>query len=121
MAEIYSTRLRGRRVRFRLPGRRAPAQIFAVLLASPPYALAPTNFRFPALASLAGRAPLGGRREVVLGASVAARLAHDTLAERGLSTETRVDRAAHARTWLPTPAPSPAGRARPHTHGADSH
>ena len=111
MAEIYSTRLRGRRVRFRLPGRRAPAQIFAVLLASPPYALAPTNFRFPALASLAGRAPLGGQREVVLAAYVAARLAHDTLAERGLSTEMRADRAAHARTWLATLALPAAARA----------
>ena len=73
-----------------------------MLLAAPPYALAPTSFRFPALAALAGRAPLGGQREVVLAAYVIARLAHDTLAERGLSTETRADRAAHARTWLAT-------------------
>jgi hypothetical protein len=85
------------------------AQIFAVLLAAPPYALAPTSFRFPALASLAGRAPIGGQREVVLAAYVVARLAHDTLAERGLSTETRTDRAAHAKTWLATLAlPAPA-------------
>jgi hypothetical protein len=80
-----------------------------VLLAAPPYALAPTSFRFPALASLAGRAPLGGQREVVLAAYVVARLAHDTLAERGISAETRADRAAHARTWLATLAlPAPA-------------
>ena len=92
-----------------LPAVRAIAQIFAVLLAAPPYALAPTSFRFPALASLAGRAPLGGQREVVLAAYVAARLAHDTLAERGLSMETRTDRAAHAKTWLATLAlPAPA-------------
>jgi hypothetical protein len=40
---------------------------------------------------------------------VAARLAHDTLAERGVSSETRTDRAAHARTWLATLAlPAPA-------------
>jgi hypothetical protein len=88
---------------------REGAQIFAVLLAAPPYALAPTSFRFPALATLAGRAPLGGQREVVLAAYVVARLAHDTLAERGLSPETRIDRAAHARTWLATLAlPAPA-------------
>jgi len=63
---------------------REGAQIFAVLFAAPPYALAPTSFRFPALAALAGRAPLGGQREVVLAAYVVARLAHDTLAERGV-------------------------------------
>jgi len=61
------------------------------------------------LASLAGRAPLGGQREVVLAAYVIARLAHDTLAERGVSQETRTDRAGHARTWLATLAlPAPA-------------
>lgn len=80
-----------------------------MLLATPPYALAPTSFRFPGLASLAGRAPLGGQREVVLAAYVIARLAHDTLAGRGVSPETRADRAAHARTWLATLAlPAPA-------------
>jgi hypothetical protein len=42
--------------------------------------LAPTPFRFPALASLAGRAPLGGDREVALATYLAARLAHDALA-----------------------------------------
>jgi hypothetical protein len=42
---------------------------------------------------------------------VVARLAHDTLAGRGLSTETRVDRAAHARTWLATLALPAAARA----------
>jgi hypothetical protein len=80
-----------------------------VLLTAPPYALAPTNFRFPALALLAGRAPLGGQREIVLAAYVVARLAHDTLGERGVTPETRADRAAHARTWLATLAlPAPA-------------
>ena len=109
MAEIYSTSPAARRARLRLPALVAGAQIFAVLLASPPYALAPTSFRFPALAALAGRAPLGGQREVVLAAYVVARLAHDTLAERGVSQETRIDRAAHARTWLATLAlPAPA-------------
>ena len=82
-----------------------------MLLTAPPYALAATNFRFPALASLAGRAPLGGQREVVLAAYVVARLAHDTLAARGVSLETRTDRAIHARTWLATLALPAAARA----------
>ena len=81
-----------------------------MLLSAPPYALAPTSFRFPALATLAGRAPLGGQREVVLAAYVVARLAHDTLAERGVSAETRTDRAVHARTWLSTLALPSAAR-----------
>ena len=109
MAEIYSATAGVRPARLRLPAAGAGAQIFAVLLPAPPYALAPTSFRFPALAALAGRAPLGGQREVVLAAYVVARLAHDTLAERGVSPETRTERAAHARTWLATLAlPAPA-------------
>ena len=67
---------------------------------NPPYALTPTAFRFPALASLAGRAPLGGQREVVLATYLAARLAQDALASRSVARETRVERAVHARTWL---------------------
>jgi hypothetical protein len=79
-----------------------------MLAAKPPYALASTSFRFGALASLAGRAPLGGQREVALAVYVAARLADDVLPERGLSHEARVERAAGARHWvsmlaLPTP------------------
>ncbi len=110
MAEIYSTRCRARPARLPLPACGADAQILAVLLSAPPYALAPTSFRFPALATLAGRAPLGGQREVVLAAYVVARLAHDTLAERGVSSETRTDRATHARTWLATLALPAAAR-----------
>jgi hypothetical protein len=101
---VFSVPRRGR-----LPAVRLGAQIFAVLLTAPPYALAPTNFRFPALASLAGRAPLGGQREVVMATYVVARLAHDTLAARGISVETRTNRVAHARTWLASLAlPAPA-------------
>src|SRR5262245_54071178 len=69
---------------------------------APPYALASTPFRFPALAALAGRAPLGGQREVALATYLAARLAHDTLPERAVSPTTRTERAANARTWLST-------------------
>src|SRR5207248_2604299 len=59
-------------------------------------------FRFPALAALAGRSPLGGQREVALATYLAARLAHDTLPERGVSPETRSERAAGAKSWLST-------------------
>ena len=74
----------------------------AVIVSQPPYALASTPFRFPALASLAGRASLGGDREVVLATYLAARLAHDALADRGLSQAVRAERAVSAKSWLAT-------------------
>src|SRR5690349_12491010 len=46
---------------------------------APPYALSSPAFRFRALAVLAGRAPLGGQREVALATYLAARLADDCL------------------------------------------
>ena len=64
--------------------------------------MAPTPFRFPAVAALAGRAPLGGQREVALGTFLAARLALDTQPDRGLPAPSRVERAAQAKTWLST-------------------
>ena len=67
---------------------------------NPPYAVPTTSFRFAALATLAGKAPLGGRREVALAVYLAARLADDTLPERGVSAEARVERASHAKSWL---------------------
>jgi hypothetical protein len=82
-----------------------------VIVSQPPYALALTPFRFPALASLAGRAPLGGDREIALATYLAARLAHDSLADRGIVQEIRVERAAHAKTWLSTLALPSATRA----------
>jgi hypothetical protein len=68
-----------------------------------PYALATPSFPFRHLAALAGRAPIGGAREVALGCFMAARLA----AERGpaglaLSDEARASRAASAKSWLGT-------------------
>jgi hypothetical protein len=75
---------------------------WAVLVSQPPFALEPTPFRFAALASLAGRAPIGGEREVALATYLAARLAHDSLADRGISLEIRADRAASAKNWLST-------------------
>jgi hypothetical protein len=67
---------------------------------NPPYAVPATSFRFAALATLAGKAPLGGRREVALAVYLAARLADDTLPERGVSAEARTERASHAKSWL---------------------
>lgn len=68
-----------------------------------PYALLTPSFPFRHLATLAGRAPIGGAREVALGCFVAARLA----AERGrasaeLTDEARQARAAGAKSWLGT-------------------
>jgi len=68
--------------------------------ASPPYSLAPALFRFRALATNAGRAPLGGAREAGLACYVGARLAAALLPPFVLSDEARVSRAAAARVWL---------------------
>lgn len=69
---------------------------------NPPYAVEPTTFRFAGLAALAGRSALGGQREVALAAYLAARLAEDTLPERGVSQPVRLERAVHAKNWLAT-------------------
>lgn len=69
----------------------------------PPYALTTPSFPFPHLASLAGRAPIGGAREVALACFVAARLASDCLADRrDLPEPGRSARTAGARGWLGT-------------------
>jgi hypothetical protein len=73
-----------------------------VTVTHPPYALAAISFRFASLAALAGRAPLGGQREVALATYLAARLAHDALPERGVSQASRVERAGSAKNWLST-------------------
>jgi len=69
---------------------------------NPPYAVEPTTFRFAGLAFLAGRSALGGQREVALATYLAARLAHDTQPDRGISRAARAERAAHAKNWLST-------------------
>lgn len=76
-------------------------------IAHPPYALAPTSFRFAALAALAGRAAIGGHREVALAVYVAARLADDMRTDHGIAPAVRAERAGHARTWLSALAPLP--------------
>jgi hypothetical protein len=68
-----------------------------------PYAVVTPSFPFRHLAALAGRAPIGGAREVALGCFMAARLA----ADRGptapeLAEEARQARAAAAKSWLGT-------------------
>jgi hypothetical protein len=70
-----------------------------MLNAQPPYSLAPTTFPFPALASLAGRSPLGGAREVALGCLVACRLA-SALVKQSVPGSTRLARVSAARSWL---------------------
>ena len=82
---------------------------------APPYSLAAPSFRFRALASLAGRAPLGGEREMALAALMAARLADAALLPVPLSGAARANRAAGARVWcstltLPAAARIPLGR-----------
>jgi len=81
----------------------------------PPYSLSVATFPFAALASLAGRSPLGGAREVALGCFVASRLA-TALLTRTLPTHVRTTRAAAARSWLaslnlPAPARAALGKA----------
>jgi hypothetical protein len=69
----------------------------------PPYALAAPTFPFPHLAGLAGRAPIGGAREVALACFVAARLAAECgpgLADP--ADPARAARVAGAKGWLGT-------------------
>jgi len=65
-----------------------------------PYALDTIRFPFPALASLAGRLPLGGGREVALAALMTARLALGVTTGEALPVGERVTRAAAAKVWL---------------------
>lgn len=64
----------------------------------PPYALAPTAFPFRHLVGLAGRAPIGGAREVALACFVAARLVADRRQED--EPAARAARIAGAKAWL---------------------
>jgi hypothetical protein len=69
-------------------------------------------FRFPALAALAGRRPLGGEREIALAALVCAHLVVGTLPESALPAEARARRTTAARAWLSAIA-LPAGARAP--------
>jgi len=81
-------------------GRKVPRAVHCGVSFAPPYAVAPITFRFPALAALAGRAPLGGGRETALASYVVARLAAGCLAANALPQDDRDVRASAARTWL---------------------
>jgi len=73
-----------------------------------PYSLAPTDFPLPALAAMAGRAPLGGPRELALACFVVCRMV-DVAAWSALTLEQRKSRAQGTRTWLGSAAiPAPA-------------
>jgi hypothetical protein len=66
-----------------------------------PFALEPTPFPFPNLASLAGRAGMGGPREVALACLVVGRLVAETCAPGSILTaDQRRTRAHSARQWL---------------------
>jgi hypothetical protein len=75
----------------------------------PPYALATPVFRFRHLATCAGRAPIGGAREVALACFVAARLVADCCDPTlDLNEESRAARCVGAKAWLGTMAiPAP--------------
>ena len=75
----------------------------------PPYALHTPAFPFPHLAGLAGRAPIGGAREVALACFVAARLAAGCAGE-GTDVADRTARSIGARAWLGTLALPPVVR-----------
>jgi hypothetical protein len=66
-----------------------------------PYSLEPTAFPFPALASLAGRAPLGGQREIVLACLLVARVVADASDPNApLTLDQRRARAKEVADWL---------------------
>ena len=66
-----------------------------------PFALEPVSFPFPALAAMAGRAPMGGPRELALACLLVARLVADACRPgTALPAEQRRARAAGARHWL---------------------
>jgi hypothetical protein len=68
----------------------------------PPYALAATSFPFRHLVGFAGRAPIGGAREVALACFVAARLAADHARSNDEEDTSRAARCAAAKAWLGT-------------------
>ena len=66
-----------------------------------PYGLEPTTFPFPALATMAGRAPLGGPREIALACFLVARVVADTsFGRETLSRDQRLERAQGVKHWL---------------------
>jgi len=82
---------------------RSSHQIPCVPVPLPPYALAAPVFPFRHLAGLAGRAPIGGAREVALACFVAARLAAECLIDGDAAHATaRTARSTGAKGWVAT-------------------
>ena len=76
----------------------------------PPYAIATATFRFRALASHAGRASLGGDREMALACFAVARLASGMLPPFTLAPADTDVRIAGMRQWLSSLTLQPSGR-----------
>lgn len=72
----------------------------SVIGQQPRFALATPHFRFRALASFAGRASLGGDREVAMACLVAGRLASGMLPPFDIPHADAKSRSAAARQWL---------------------
>lgn len=66
----------------------------------PPYALEPTTFPFPALAELAGQAPLGGPREAALACFLVARVVGDATSGERLAPDQLRSRVQGVKHWL---------------------
>lgn len=76
-----------------------------------PYAHEPTPFPFPHLAAMAGRAGMGGPREIAVACLVVAHLVRESCcAGSALSEEQRQHRAQGARQWLASAAVPPGVR-----------
>jgi hypothetical protein len=87
----------------RLAARHGDGQIGDVSHPFLPYALSTPSFPFRHLAALAGRAPIGGAREVALACYMTARLAAERRpSSPELPEDARQVRAAAARSWLGT-------------------
>lgn len=65
-----------------------------------PYSLDPNSFPLPALAALAGRAPLGGQREMALACFVVGRLIASAIAEGTSASEQGRERLQGLKHWL---------------------
>ena len=80
-----------------MPRLRSPS---TPMIQSPPYALSTPVFRFKALASHAGRAALGGDREIGLACFGVARLAAGSLPPFVLTPVDAAQRIANTKQWL---------------------
>ncbi|MFN2601682.1 MAG: hypothetical protein ABR582_02870 [Gemmatimonadaceae bacterium] len=85
----------------------------------PRFALATPHFRFRALSAFAGRAALGGDREVALACLVVARLACGMLPPNDIQPADAKSRSAAAKQWLSSLS-LPSSIRIPLTHVADA-